>query len=385
MPSGSNSKAAGASHRLNSLGVNTEALEKLVGMMGSRGDDSIGKLRRTYVRWPFACPTVDLRVEQPGGAVTVVTVVGRDLSATGIGLLHSHFIYPGSVCSVTLTDKMSVQTSISGKIMRCQHFSGVVHEVGVQFDQDIDPRQFIASDRVGHGAKLESLEPSRLTGRVLHVDDSTLDAKLLKHNLRETSIKIEHAGSFEQGLEMAMKERYDLIVTDQMLDAGNTGIELIRKIREQQPNTAIVALTAHDSAQLREQFKDVRANAVLGKPISSDTLIQTISEFLSIRPGDGEEIRSSLSSSDPSFELVPDFIDDLRQKADQLQKLISDEDAMTAYALCLQIGGVAPPLGFEDVAYVANKAAESLAATMSVEESIRDVRAIIDCCLRVSE
>lgn len=378
-------KSQQGSQRQNSLGVNAETLEQLVSMMGGRTDDSIANLRRTYVRWPFACPEVDLRVEQPGGAMTTVTVVGRDLSATGIGLLHSHFVYPGSPCFVVLTDKMGVQHTYPGKVMRCQHFSGVVHEVGVAFVNEIDPRQFIASDRIGQGPKLESLEPSRLTGTVLHIDDSTLDAKLLKHNLRETNVTVDHAGTFDEGLEKAGQTRYDLIIIDQMLDGTNTGVELMRTLREEQPNTACVALTAHDSAQLRDQFKDVRVNAVMTKPIAADALMQTIAEFLSIRPGSDDEIRSTLADDDPSFELVPDFVEDLREKGKKLTDLIKEEDTMTAYTLCLQISGVAPPLGFDDVAEIARKAADSLAATMSIEESIRDVRAIIDCCNRVTD
>lgn len=376
-------EGGGETGRLNSLGVNAETLEKLLGMMSEKSGGEASNLRRTFVRWAFACPTVELRVEQPGGTPGVLMVVGRDLSATGAGLLHSHFVYPSSRCVVLLTDKLGQIVQIQGMVARCQHFSGVVHEIGVRFDQEIDPREFIASDRVGHGVKLESVEPDKLSGQVLHIEDNSLDAKLLKHHLSKTRITVTHAPTYDEGLKLAKETRYDLLLIDHMLDGSKTGSGLLEVLRESQPNTPAVALTAHDSAAVKQQFESARVNAVLGKPVKVDTLIQTIAEFLSIGPGGGGSIRSTLAVDDPNRDLLPDFVEDLQTKAHALKDLFEKDQAMEAYALCLQIGGVAPPLGFDEVALLAKKAAESLAATMSTEESALHVRSLIEVCEQV--
>lgn len=56
-----------------------------------------------------------------------------------MAFLHCSFLYPGSIISATLRTRDGEQMSVTGKVVRCEHVSGRVHEVGVKLDQAIDP------------------------------------------------------------------------------------------------------------------------------------------------------------------------------------------------------------------------------------------------------
>ncbi len=65
-------------------------------------------------------------------------MVPRNISETGIGLLHGQFIYPQTVCTIhhkTLGGKLA---GVKGRVVYCRHVLGRVHEVGVQFDEPVD-------------------------------------------------------------------------------------------------------------------------------------------------------------------------------------------------------------------------------------------------------
>ena len=67
------------------------------------------------------------------------TVPPVDLSPNGMAFLHCSFLYPGSTIAATLRTRDGEQMSVTGKVMRCEHVSGRVHEVGVKLDHAIDP------------------------------------------------------------------------------------------------------------------------------------------------------------------------------------------------------------------------------------------------------
>ena len=70
-------------------------------------------------------------------------VLSRNLSASGISLLHGGFVYANSRCEVILKTLDSEFLRAKGTVMHCRLVKGRVHEIGVRFDKLIDPESFI--------------------------------------------------------------------------------------------------------------------------------------------------------------------------------------------------------------------------------------------------
>lgn len=347
---------------------------------------AIGKMKRTYVRWPFACPTIELRLSPPCGSTVSLQVVARNLSASGIGLLHANFVYPDTPCTALIPSNWGTLSAIRGRVVRCQHFSGVVHEVGVEFDEPVDPSEFIDADKIGVGVRLESIDPAILRGHVLLIETSELDRKLVMQHLIGTQVRLDHAGGYDEGLERAKTGNHDLVMCDLLLDGGRSGIELVRELRSTNPGKAVLVLSADGSSIVRQHVIDAEANGLLTKPMSKDSLLTGITEFLTVGFGGGvENLRSTLVEGDERLALLPEFVRDLREKVKSLRELVQKDDAMGLYGVSLQIGGAAPAFGFDQLGMAARSASNSLAATMSAQESIKHIRALIDTCDRVDD
>jgi hypothetical protein len=65
-------------------------------------------------------------------------MVPRNISETGIGLLHGQFIYPQTSCTIHHKPLQGKLTGVKGRIVYCRYVLGRVHEVGVQFDEPVD-------------------------------------------------------------------------------------------------------------------------------------------------------------------------------------------------------------------------------------------------------
>ncbi len=66
-----------------------------------------------------------------------------DLSASGVGLLHGRFIQAGQRVHVMMLHRHDGRVLVSGTTRRCELLEGHVHAVGVEFDEPIDPADFI--------------------------------------------------------------------------------------------------------------------------------------------------------------------------------------------------------------------------------------------------
>lgn len=78
-----------------------------------------------------------------GGPRTRVLAPGRDLSASGLGLFHSSYLHPGTQAGATLKTTDGEAFRVTGRVTRCTHVRGPVHEVGIILDAEIDPTMFV--------------------------------------------------------------------------------------------------------------------------------------------------------------------------------------------------------------------------------------------------
>ena len=67
----------------------------------------------------------------------------RNLSRTGISLLHGKMVYPGIACVVGLRATDGQTVPVHGKVIWCRYVTGRVHEHGVEFTDPIDLPEFV--------------------------------------------------------------------------------------------------------------------------------------------------------------------------------------------------------------------------------------------------
>lgn len=366
--------------RRNTIGLSFQALEGLLDRLDALAVPGVSPESRTYARWPLREPFVEVCVEEHGAYRRCVVMATRNVSNGGVAVLHSSYLYPGSKCTVALPTRGGQEPVVMvGRIVRCTHREGMVHEIGIKFDEAIDASRFVAKLMPVHAGS-EVTSAAKLTGTVLQIDGSAVDRRLIQYFLTVTKIKLVSVGTFEEARKLATGQ-LDLIVTDMLLPDGKVQ-DFVRWLRNQCVQTPIVLHTATPVAQVRQQMQKMEVQGLLTKPVEREALLAGMIEFLNAPKARKLQQRSkSLDKSDPAVrEIVDLFKAELESVVTAIQAAAGTEDAMAVYAMALRLSGTAPALGFDQLGKIAGRTAEVVAATMSCEESAEQIRALVESC-----
>lgn len=117
--------------------------------------------------------------------------------------------------------------------------------------------------------------------KILIVEDNPIHTRLIEMTLRAKNYTLLKATSGEEALDIATRERPDLILMDLNLP-GMTGFNVAKKLRENPSlsHTLIIAITAYAMKGDRERVIESGCDAYLTKPIDTRELPKVIAEML---------------------------------------------------------------------------------------------------------
>ena len=121
--------------------------------------------------------------------------------------------------------------------------------------------------------------------KTLIIEDSTFFRQLLKEALhsRFPKMDISEASNGEEALQKIRALPPDLIFMDIKLP-GESGLELTRKIRPQNPYIAVIILTSYDQPEYREAASACEANYFLSKGTATrENILALVESILSNR------------------------------------------------------------------------------------------------------
>lgn len=136
--------------------------------------------------------------------------------------------------------------------------------------------------------------------KVLLVEDEESIRKFVKINLEREGYIIFEAGSGEDGIEIARRERPDIVVLDIMLP-GIDGFEVCRTLRGEFPSLGIIMLTAKAEDYDKIMGLQYGTDDYLTKPFNPTELTLRIKSIE--RRLEPEEVKESNLIVDPPFKI----------------------------------------------------------------------------------
>ena len=115
--------------------------------------------------------------------------------------------------------------------------------------------------------------------RVLLVEDDLKLADLLMRTLREESYAVDVANDGQEAEFLAYENPYDIIILNWMLPV-QSGIQVLKTIRENKISTPVLFLTAKDSSDDIVEALDAGADDYLKKPFSIDELLARLRSLI---------------------------------------------------------------------------------------------------------
>ncbi len=117
--------------------------------------------------------------------------------------------------------------------------------------------------------------------KILVVEDNETNMYLINFILEKNGYGVIQARTGEEGVELAIKEKPDLILMDIQLPDMD-GLEATKRIRDSEAGgeVPIVALTSYAMAGDREKALAAGCTGSIEKPINPDTFLAEIEKYL---------------------------------------------------------------------------------------------------------
>jgi class 3 adenylate cyclase len=156
------------------------------------------------------------------------------------------------------------------------------------------------------------------SSKILVVDDTPHNVKLLKDLLEVKGYAVSTAANGEEGLARVAAEHPDLVLLDVMMP-GLSGYDVCRRIRED-PRTAllpVVLVTSLDPQQERVKGMEAGADDFLNKPINQAELFARVKSLLRVKSLQDEVVRQADELRDWNAKLE----ERVRDQVSQMERL----------------------------------------------------------------
>jgi two-component system NtrC family response regulator len=115
--------------------------------------------------------------------------------------------------------------------------------------------------------------------RILVVDDDESLRRVMEVQLEQEGYSVASAASAQQTLTMLQLRSYDLVITDLKMP-GLSGIELLKQIRSQYPETIIIILTAFGTVETAVEAMKAGVYDYLTKPVHPEEMSLVVGRAL---------------------------------------------------------------------------------------------------------
>lgn len=115
--------------------------------------------------------------------------------------------------------------------------------------------------------------------KALIVDDSKLNLKVAENVLKNFLVTTESVTSGLECLSCVNSKKYDIIFMDIMMPNMN-GVEVLKKLREKNINTPVIALTADAIEGQEEKYMSEGFDGYISKPINKEKLNYVLNKYL---------------------------------------------------------------------------------------------------------
>lgn len=193
----------------------------------------------------------------------------RSIEGTGLGL------------SITknLLDMMGGKINVESEYGVGSVFSVEVSQLVVDETPIGDFKENLAKANEEHAAYIPTLMAPK--ANILVVDDNEMNLEVIAELLRDTKINIKKSMSGENCIEWIKREKYDLVLLDQMMP-GMSGTETLTKLKEDRlaDGIPIIALTADAVVGARDNYIREGFTDYLSKPVMYEELERVLIKYL---------------------------------------------------------------------------------------------------------
>ncbi len=294
----------------------------------------------------------------PGKSASTCSVVPRDISASGIGFLHGGFVYPGTQCEVKLPTVDGESTLVAGKVVRCVLIRSNVHDVGVEFNNEINLNDHLDTlPDLNPEPEEKKSGPPHFSAQVLYVEESEDDRELAVFLLKRLGVEVETTTDPNEALARAAQQRFDMVWISLDLE-GRLAQRLAELLSDGFCSGPFVACTSDESPKTKINALADGFVAVLNKPYEVDAFVKVLTEHLPKKreaPKPPEPLYSTNWSDESMRPLILNFLSRLDDKVRRMAEAMAAKNVPAIGKLCSELKASAGGYGYAQIGALARE------------------------------
>lgn len=189
-------------------------------------------------------------------------------------LNNSNYSYQGTGLGLPIVKRL-LKLFESGIRLESKEGEGSTFSFAISFKVD-------ASKPETSGIKEEVLLSTEFSKNILIVDDNRINQVVTRRILEKKDFNCAVAGDGQQAVKMAEEKDFDLILMDVNMP-GMSGLEASKQIRKFNNKIPILALTAVEVDEIREEILAAGMSGIIVKPYDVQQFYQIVYKHLSIK------------------------------------------------------------------------------------------------------
>ncbi|ARN56670.1 PhnD/SsuA/transferrin family substrate-binding protein [Sedimentisphaera salicampi] len=213
--------------------------------------------------------------------------------------------YGGTGLGLSVTSKLA---GLLGGELKCSSEPGLGSTFTLSIPAGLDVNSQARMDRLNlKEASYENHQQltNQFSGSILVAEDSPTNQMLIRIYLEKMGLDVDVAENGQLAVDMAMKKSYRLIFMDVQMPEMD-GCEAAQRLRKQNWNGPIIALTANAMKGDREKCLAAGCDYYLSKPIDRIKLISALEQYLG--DDDSPQSETKEENSDDTAGLIERFI-----------------------------------------------------------------------------
>lgn len=233
--------------------------------------------KRDQTRFEYRAGDISVKIFVTHFDVRNFVVCARNLSRGGLAFLHGTFLYEGTRCEACLMRLSGEAMLVTGRVVRCRHVTGRVHEIGMEFFEKID-LEALCKPTVEENPTLGgqvSDEAPIIRGNVLCIHGKKEERQGIESRLRHAGASVSAVAHLGAGIDCLKRGRYQVVICDSSLDEALPW-QAINGIRSAGFRSGLLLLRTQDDPYTAEQLLKAGASRVLTKPVRTQELLSSV-------------------------------------------------------------------------------------------------------------
>ncbi|MFX3624409.1 MAG: response regulator [Ectobacillus sp.] len=121
-----------------------------------------------------------------------------------------------------------------------------------------------------------------MEGKILIVDDQYRIRILLNEVFQKEGYKTYQAANGFQAIDIVKKDKPDLVILDMKIP-GMDGIEILKRLKEIEPDIKVILMTAYGELDMIQEAKDLGALMHFAKPFDIDEMRKAVRQQITVQ------------------------------------------------------------------------------------------------------